>query len=118
VDLYRYFHPHHNPRLSNVPMRLQELSELEQAAIELQKAVKRAEIRTSHVSFGPIAEDHFSEISSALDYVILSLSLMRKAHPGDGLRTLAQMLSERKRSPGWENWSKLLEQRLRMASQV
>ena len=35
MDLYRYFHPHYNPRLRKVPLRLQELAELEQKQSEL-----------------------------------------------------------------------------------
>jgi hypothetical protein len=114
MDLYRYFHPHHNPRLHKTPVRLQELGELEQAAIELRKAVERAEIRTRHMPVGAIREDSFSQLLIALDYVVESLSELTRAHPGDEYDTMIQLLQERKEAPGWENWAKLLHQRLKM----
>lgn len=112
MDLYRYFHPQHNPRLQKTPVRLQELGELEQAAIELTKAVKRAEIRTSQSSIGAIRAEHFSEVLQALNYVVNSLSELTNAHPGDDLETMMKLLKEREEAPGWENWAKLLRQRL------
>jgi len=133
MDLYRYFHPHHNPRLRKEPLRLQELSELEQAASELKKAVKRAEIRcqpTGEVTsepltstddtsasqdLGGIRQDHFSQILIALDYVAESLSTLTKAHPGDDDVMLSRILKERENAPGWENWCSLLEQRLSLS---
>lgn len=112
MDLYRYFHPHHNPRLRHVPLRLQELSELEQAAIELKKALQRAEIRAASASIGGIREEHFAELVLAIDYIVESLHTLGKAHPGDSLEIVSQLLEERKDTPGWENWSRLLHQRL------
>ena len=112
MDLYRYFHPHHNPRLTKVPLRMQELGELEQAAIELKKAIERAEVRTAHAPVGGICKEHFSEMLVALDYLVESLSTLTKAHPGDDLDTMMHMLGERQNAPGWENWTRLLEQRL------
>lgn len=112
MDLYRYFHPHHNPRLNKVPLRLQELAELEQAAAELKKAIERAEIRAANTNSQIIRSEHFTEIAAALDYVVSALSMLSEAHPGDDLDTLAQMLHERKDTPGWETWSKLLSQKL------
>jgi hypothetical protein len=46
MDIYRYFHPHHNPRLRTTPIRLQELNELEEAARELRRAIERAGLRS------------------------------------------------------------------------
>ncbi len=112
MELYRYFHPHHNPRLRQVSLRLQELGELEQAAVELRSAVRRAEIRSELAPVGRIQKDHFSEILVALDYIVESLSTLGKAHPGDDLSTLNSLLLERKDAPGWENWARLLRQRL------
>lgn len=120
MDLYRYFHPHHNPRLHKTPLRLQELGELEQAAIELTKAIQRAEIRTRNAPLGPLHEEHFGDIVAALNYVVEALSELTKAHPGDDLNTMMQLLRERSDAPGWESWTKLLRQRLQLldASEV
>lgn len=116
MDLYRYFHPHHNPRLCNTPVRLQELGELEQAAVELKKAVKRAAIRSANVSAeiasNAFNHEHFSEVLAALEFVVDTLSDLTNAHPGDGTETMHSLLSERGEAPGWENWSRLLKQRL------
>ena len=117
MDLYRYFHPHHNPRLRNVPLRLQELGELEQAAVELHKALKRAEVRTGEAATGPIKKEHFNQIRVAMDYVVESLGTLSGAHPGDESDTMEQMLDERKDAPGWENWARLLKQRLEIVNQ-
>ena len=70
MDLYRYFHPHYNPRLRNVGVRLQELGELEQAAMELHKAIERAEIRSEISPIGNIKKEHFAEIVCALDFAV------------------------------------------------
>lgn len=113
MDLYRYFHPHHNPRLKDVPVRLQELAELEQAAIELRSALRRAEIRTQHAPVGGIECSHFSEILVAMDYIVESLSTLSTAHPGDAVETMLNVLKERKDAPGWENWCRLLQQRVK-----
>jgi len=117
MDLYRYFHPHYNPRLRSTAVRLQELSELEQASIELRKAVHRALVRAKDKEVGGIKEDHFNQILVALDYVVESLGTLSQAHPGDDLETMMQLLEERKDCPGWENWARLLEQRLRIMNQ-
>ena len=114
MDLYRYFHPHHNPRLRRTPLRLQELSELEQAVIELSKAVKRAEIRTAEAPVGGIREEHFEQVLVALDYLVESFGTLTKAHPGDDEEVMAELLKEREEAPGWENWARLLRQRLEM----
>lgn len=114
MDLYRYFHPHHNPRLRNVPLRVLELNELEQAATELRNAVHRAAVRTSNSPVGAIRDEHFNELLIALDFVIESLGTLASAHPGDDDATLRQLLEERKNAPGWENWAALLRQRLEL----
>ncbi|MFN8391008.1 MAG: hypothetical protein U0136_12025 [Bdellovibrionota bacterium] len=117
MDLYRYFHPHHNPRLKNIPLRLQELAELEQAATELKRALERAKLRATDHPVGGIRKEHFGEILIAMDYVVDSLSTLTKAHPGDESETMAQLLKERVDAPGWENWARLLEQRILIAGQ-
>lgn len=112
MDLYRYFYPHYSPRLRNVPLRLEELSELKLAAEELRKALERAEIRSETAPTPPIRKDHFSEILVAINYVADSLATLEKAHPGDGDKVLEDLLNERKKLPGWEKWAELLQQRL------
>jgi len=117
MDLYRYFHPHHNPRLRSTPLRLQEIGELEQAAQELKKALKRAEIRSADAPSGPIKNEHFSQILVALEYVVESLETLSEAHQGDNETTMNDLLSERESAPGWENWCRLLKQRLELGQQ-
>lgn len=112
MDLYRYFHPHHNPRLRHVPLRMQEVAELEQAANELKKAVERAKVRAESAEIGGIKGEHFSEILVALDYAVESLGILSRAHPGDEMNVMYQLLEERKDAPGWENWARLLKQRM------
>ena len=116
MDLYRYFHPHHNPRLRNTPLRMQELGELEQAAIELSKAIKRAEVRSSSSPMATFRKEHFTEILLAAQYLVESLSTLTRAHPGDEQDTLWELLKEREEAPGWENWARLLKERLKMLS--
>ena len=117
MDLYRYFHPHHNPRLRKTSLRLQEIGELQQAASELRKAVRCAEIRTENAPVGGLRKDHFSELLVAMDYLVESLTTLTEAHPGDGPEVVHELLRERKDAPGWENWSRLLRQRLDLVEQ-
>ncbi|MCB0359167.1 MAG: hypothetical protein KDD44_06015 [Bdellovibrionales bacterium] len=117
MDLYRYFHPHHNPRLNRTPIRLVELNELRQAVLELKKSVERAKIRTGNCPVGPIRDDHFSDMLVAVDYLVETLSTLCHAHPGDDSKTLESMIGERADAPGWENWTRLLEQRLELMRQ-
>ncbi|MCC6220908.1 MAG: hypothetical protein IT291_06685 [Deltaproteobacteria bacterium] len=117
MDLYRYFHPQHNPRLKKVPVRLIELAELEQASTELKHALQRAQARTQSAPIGAIRDEHFSDLIIAADFIIESLSTLSKAHPGDSTETLLNMLEERRNAPGWENWASLLRQRLDLLSQ-
>ena len=112
MDLYRYFHPHHNPRLAHKPLRLIEIAELQQAASELKKAIERSQTRTVNAPIGPIREHHFENLVTAIEYIIDSLSVLSDAHPGDSLNTLKNMLEERQSAPGWENWTRLLRHRL------
>ena len=114
MDLFRYFHPHFNPRLRNLPLRLIELCELSQAATELKNAVVRAQIRTANAPVGAIQFDHFNDVITALEYVVESLNTLSSAHPGDSVETLQLMLKERENAAGWENWARLLRQRLEL----
>ncbi len=114
MDLYRYFHPHHNPRLHKIPVRMQELAELEQAAIELGRAVNRAEIRFRHTQGESAAKESFADMKAALDFVAHALAALTESHPGDDKNTLRALLDERKEAPGWEDWAKLVQQRLEL----
>lgn len=113
MDIFRYFHPHHNPRLRNVGIRLQELSELEQAARELKRAIERAKLRSERAPAGKITHDLFDGIVAAMDYSVESLATLVSAHPGDDISTVLSIANERKDSPGWDNWAELVQQRLR-----
>ena len=115
VDIYRYFQPHHNPRLRNRSLRLQEIAELRTASEELEKAVRRAETRSNDRSEMSDSEFNFGEIAEALQFVSQRLSTLERLHPGDDKTSLLQLVEERKTSAGWENWSRLVLQRLRSA---
>lgn len=113
MDLYRYFHPHHNPRLRAVPLRIQELGELEQAATELARALERAALRSGHAPVGGISAEHLEQVLEAARYIVDSLHLLTAAHPGDTVDEMTRLLDERANAPGWETWSRLVRQRLR-----
>jgi hypothetical protein len=117
LDLFKFFHPHHNPRLRTVPLRLQELAELEQAAGELRRAVRRAKLRCECAPLGGILPEHFSEILNGLDYVVESLSTLTAAHPGDDVATIFQMVEERRKIPGWETWTEIVTEKLLAAGE-
>lgn len=109
MDLYRYFHPHYHPQLLKKPLRLQELCELRQAAKELKKAMTRALLRSKDL---PQRAEYLKQSAEALDYVIEVLSSLAEAHEGDSDETLFELLNERRKAPGWDHWSRLLEERL------
>lgn len=115
MDIYRFFHPHHNPRLHNTPLRQQELSELEQAASELRKALERAQSRTTRKAVGPILPGHFTDILKAMRFVEYSLQTLCDAHPGDAHHVLADLANERSSLSGWEAWTSLLKEQLESA---
>ena len=117
MDLYRYFHPHFNPRLRHVPVRLQELLELHQAAIELRKAVERAELRTEKCPGGVVQTEYFTEIAAAVSFAAEALSEIIKVQPEDDIKTMINMLEERKDAPGWETWSRLFAERVKLLTQ-
>jgi hypothetical protein len=106
MDIYRFFHPHHNPRLANTPMRYTELSELLQAAVELRKALERAQQRTSRHPKPPICPEHFADIIKAQRFVESSLQTLCEVHPGDTEDELGGLAGERSSSSGWEAWTK------------
>ena len=112
MDIYRFFHPHHNPRLHSTPLRLQELSELEQAAAELRKALERARLRTVRSREGRIMPAHFTDALKAISFIETSLQSLCDAHEGDDYQTLCDLLKERSGSRGWEAWTSLLWEQL------
>ena len=112
MDIYRFFHPHHNPRLHSTPLRQQELSELEQAASELRKALERAQQRTNRRPSPPIMSEHFVDLIKAMRFVEYSLQTLCDAHQGDGRRALADLIQERSSFSGWETWTALLREQL------
>lgn len=116
MDIYRFFHPHHNPRLHSTPLRQQELSELEQAASELCKAIERAQSRTSRRAVPPIMPEHFTDILKAMRFVAVSLQTLCSKHPGDPLSTLSDLIRERSEFSGWEAWTKLVREQVEFES--
>lgn len=112
MDIYKFFHPHHNPKLHATSLRQQELSELEQAASELRKALERARERTRRRPKTPILPDHFNDIIKAMSFVERSLQTLSDAHPGDVLEDLTELINERTQTLGWETWARLLKEQL------
>jgi len=112
MDIYRYFHPHHNPRLNSTPLRQVELVELEQASSELKKALIRARSRLEKGATPPLLPSHMSEVIKAIDFVVNSLQTLCDAHPGDNEEELKKIVEERSPLSGWETWASLLEEQL------
>lgn len=112
MDIYRFFHPHHNPRLHSTPLRQQEISELEQAAGELLKAIERAQQRTKRRAIPPIFPEHFTDILKALRFVVTSLQTLNDAHPGDSEEAVNEMIHEREGMSGWEQWINLVSEQV------
>ena len=108
MDIYRFFHPHHNPRLHNSKLRQQELSELEQAASELRKALERAKQRMVRRPVSRILPEHFTDIMKAIRFVELSLQTLCDAHPGDSEADMLELIRERSEFTGWESWTALV----------
>jgi hypothetical protein len=112
MHIYRFFQPHHNPRLLVTPIRQLELSELEQAASELRKALERAQQRTAKKPVPPLMSEHFTDLLKAIRFVESSLQTLCDAHPGDQPTTMLEMIHERRELAGWETWTSLLEEQL------
>jgi hypothetical protein len=112
MDIYRFFHPHHNPRLHNTKLRQQELGELEQAAAELRKALERAKQRTSRRPVSRILPEHFTDLLKAVRFVEMSLQTLCDAHPGDTEEEMLDLIRERSEFTGWETWASLLREQL------
>lgn len=114
MDIYRYFHPHFNPRLRSIALRQQELNELEQGAIELKRALERADTRFQNTQPTSFGLSPLGEAIESLNYVCDKLSGLSRAHPGDGPNALEQLAEERSAAPGWESWVRLVRERLRL----
>jgi N-methylhydantoinase A/oxoprolinase/acetone carboxylase beta subunit len=112
MDLYRFFHPHHNPRLNNVPIRYAELSELLQATTELRKALERAQHRTSKAPCDPILPEHFVDAIKASKFVEAALQAISEAHPGDSTEVLKEVVRERSNTSGWDAWTRSVQETL------
>jgi len=117
LDIYRFFHPHHNPRLHNTPLRQLELGELEQAAAELRKSLERAQKRAERQPSPPILSEHYTDIIKAARFVELSLKTLYDAHPGDNKQQLLDLINERSVFAGWETWAALLKEQLVLSSE-
>jgi predicted nuclease with TOPRIM domain len=111
MDIYRFFHPHHNPRLLGTPLRQQELGELEQAASELLRALKRAQLRCQKQEQSAQVQQ-LSEPIQALQFTVNRLAELCDKHPGDSLEDLYDLISERGDTTGWANWSELVREQL------
>jgi hypothetical protein len=112
MDIYRFFHPHHNPRLNRTKLRQQELSELEQSASELRKALERAQQRAEKKPVAPIMPEHFTDLIKAVKFIEASLQTLVDVHPGDTEQDLTDLINERSGFSGWENWTSLLSEHL------
>lgn len=112
MDIYRFYHPHHNPRLHSTPIRQQEVSELEQGAAELRKALERAQKRCKRKTVPPIMPEHFEDIIKAMWFVERSLQTLCDVHPGDSLSEISEIIAERSSFSGWETWTKLVNEQL------
>lgn len=110
MDIYRIFHPHHNPRLLKVPLRQHELSELEQVASELRYALKRARQRCVSSQASSIRGEHFDELIRAALFIECTLDRLIDSHEGDSESILLDLVHEREEFPGWENWANIVRE--------
>ena len=113
MDIYRFFHPHHNPRLLKKAVRQVELMELQQASAELRKAVERARQRVGLNPTAKLLPEHFSEIVKALRFAEESLQTLAQTQAGDKPQSMVDFVEERRGLKGWEEWSKLLVEQLK-----
>ena len=113
MDLYKYFQPHHNARLRQKALRHQELGELLEGALELGKACERAALRQSETPTAEISKEQFTNLLSSLHQSVQILTEMSDAHPGDEKSDLLKLIEERSEIAGWENWARILNERLK-----
>ena len=110
MDIYRFFHPHHNPRLHSTPLRQVELGELEQAAAELLRALRRANKRSSRSGEQQAALDKIDNVVRLAQELEGALKQLRDIHPGDDEETVQKILHERSNQAGWESWVSLFKE--------
>ena len=92
-------------------MRVQEICELELAARELQRAIKRASIRIKNTDSNlpsQLMDSAYDATELTADF-LHSLSEICKEDSDNDLKDL---LIERSTAPGWEAWCRLLSERL------
>lgn len=112
MDLYKYFQPHHNARLRQKALRHQEIGELLEAALELGRACERAALRQSELAVPELGEEQFENLLLSMHNAVQILTAMAEAHPGDEKVDLEKLLEERAELSGWENWSRIMRERL------
>ncbi len=118
MDIYRFFHPHHDPRLHRTAVRQLELGELEQAAAELRKTLERAQKRTAGHPTPPILTQHYDDIIKAARFLERSLKTLYDAHPGDSREDMQDLINERSDFAGWRSWAALLQEQLSVEEQA
>ncbi|HMO18969.1 MAG TPA: hypothetical protein PKA63_12970 [Oligoflexia bacterium] len=119
MDLYRFFHPHHNARLRKKPLRVQEVCELQLAARELLRALEAAALRIKSINRNT-AEEYLKKdssilIDSSLNALELTVELLQhliESLPEDSEKDMLELLKERENAPGWDAWRALLNERL------
>ncbi len=110
MDLYRFFYPHHNPRLRVVKLRLQELTEISLAIKEVGRVLNRSKKRLGQDT--PETLDEMEDTIGAIELAHSIIESMILNYPEDSPEDLESMLKERRNAPGWEAWCKLVESRL------
>ena len=85
------------------------MSELEQAASELRKALERARQRVTRRPVSRILPEHFLDIMKAIRFVEISLQTLCDAHPGDSETEMSELIQERSQFTGWESWTSLVK---------
>lgn len=109
MDLYRFFYPHHNPRLRTVKLRLQELTEISLAIKEIGRVLNRSKRRIG------ADESYLENMEDTINAIDLAHSIIEttiRNYPEDTPEDLECMLKERIGAPGWEAWCKLVDSRL------
>ncbi|MCI5065515.1 hypothetical protein MRY87_07315 [bacterium] len=112
MEIYRYFHPHHNPRLFRTPLRRQEVGELHQASSELRKAIERARLRTERSSSESLSPQLFDDALNAVRVLESSLKSLRDLHEGDSTSAVQSLVEEREGLKGWESWARIVAEQL------
>ncbi len=110
MDIYRFFHPHFNPRLLNIPIRQQELNDLEQAACEFKKASQRLIQRFKRHPLKELKLRRLKKLMRLAENLESELKLLQNEHPGDTPSTLKEMVLERFNCTGWLAWANHVEE--------